>query len=130
MRTKKKELITKGIDDRIEVIWFDEQQNSLNADACFDLLFNEKKFAENIFLKDVLVFANAVISTATELPVNYVRINAWKGFFSRNVIEINASNEIVKEKASVILNALGWKFAWTSDEPGMIAARIIAMIIN
>ena len=127
---QKKELLEKGIDGA-EVIWLDEQQQNISdADAYFDLFFDESDFSKNIFIKDVIVFANAVVTPAAELPPNYIRINAWNGFLSRTLVEVTVSNETAKEKASGILSEFGWNFIWTQDEPGMIAARIIAMIIN
>jgi len=91
---QRKELLEKGIDNA-EIIWFDKQQKNIsNVDACFDLLFDETDLAKNIFIKEVPVFANAVITTASQLPKNYVRINAWNGFLKRTIIEVAASNEI------------------------------------
>ena len=127
---QRKELLEKGIDNA-EIIWFDKQQKNIsNVDACFDLLFDETDLAKNIFIKEVPVFANAVITTASQLPKNYVRINAWNGFLKRTIIEVTASNEIAKENCSNILSKLERNFVWVPDEPGMIAARIIVMIIN
>ena len=127
---QKKELLEKKIDGA-EVIWLDEQQQNIgDVDAYFDLFFDESDFSKNTFIKDVIVFANAVVTPAAELPPNYIRINAWNGFLSRTLVEVAASNEITKEKAAGILSKVGWNFIWTQDEPGMIAARIIAMIIN
>ena len=127
---QRKELLEKGIDNA-EIIWFDKQQKNIsNVDACFDLLFDETDLAKNIFIKEVPVFANAVIITASQLPENYVRINAWNGFLKRTIIEVAASNEIAKENCSNILSKLVRNFVWVPDEPGMIAARIIVMIIN
>jgi 3-hydroxybutyryl-CoA dehydrogenase len=127
---QKKELLEKKIDNA-EVVWLNKhQQNISDVDAYFDLLFDEYDLSKNIFVKDIVVFANAVITPATELPHNYIRINAWNGFLSRTVAEVAASNETTKEKAAKILSKMGWNFTWMPDEPGMIAARIIAMIIN
>lgn len=128
---QKNEVLEKGIGESVEIVWFNEQQEKItNVDACIDLLFDERENAENIFIKDIPVLANTVITTASQLPENYVRINAWNGFLKRDIVEVTAPNIQLKEKAETILNALGWKFIWCIDEPGMIAARIIAMIIN
>jgi 3-hydroxybutyryl-CoA dehydrogenase len=128
---QKKELLEKGINNSVEVAWFNEQQQSINNfDAYFDLLFDEADNTNNIFLNDVIVFVNAVATITSDLPSNYIRINAWNGFLSRTIIEVAASNAVSKEKASGVLHELGWNFIWASDEPGLIAARIIAMIIN
>jgi 3-hydroxybutyryl-CoA dehydrogenase len=127
---QKKELLEKRVNDDIEVIWLNEQKNVATADACIDLLFNDESTARNIFIENIPVFANAVITTASELPSNYVRINGWNGFVKRDIIEVAAANETGKENWQAILHELGWKFVWSPDEPGMITARIIAMIIN
>src|SRR5690242_2887001 len=118
---QKKELSEKKIDSA-EVVWLDQQpQNISDVDAYFDLLFDECDLSKNIFVKDVIVFANAVVTPATELPPNYIRINAWNGFLSRTLAEVAASNETTKEKASVILSKMSWNFTWAPNEPGMIA---------
>jgi 3-hydroxybutyryl-CoA dehydrogenase len=71
------------------------------------------------------------VSTTADIKYgNYVRINAWNGFFERPVIEIATGIEGIKPLAEEALNYLGWKFTWAPDEPGMIAPRVIAMIIN
>jgi len=130
-KDQQEEWLGKKFNNNIEVVWFNKpQQKIANFDVYFDLLFNESENAENIFIRDITVFANAVATTTTELPENYVRINAWKGFLSRTLIEVAASNIIAKEKASIILKAIGWNFIWAPDEPGMIAGRVISMIIN
>jgi 3-hydroxybutyryl-CoA dehydrogenase len=129
--TQKNEILGKAINEDVEIIWFNNlQKNITNTDVYFDLLFEETDFSENNFIQDVPVFANAVITTASRLPLNYIRINGWNGFLKRELIEMVASNESFKEKAASILNTLGWKFIQVPDVPGMIAARVISMIIN
>jgi 3-hydroxybutyryl-CoA dehydrogenase len=127
---QKRELLEKGMNNSIELIWFDREPSPGELDACFDLLFDESDAAANISINDVVVFANAVVTPASRLPRNYVRINGWSGFLARTLIEVASSDDMIKEKASSILKCAGWNFIWAPDEPGMIAARVIAMIIN
>ena len=127
---QKNEIFSKGINKEIEIIWMNNLQQNKNADIYFDLLFDETDISKNNFIENTLVFVNAVITTASELPSNYIRVNAWNSFLKRELLEIAVANEKLKEKATLILNKLGWKFIWTPDVPGMIAARIISMIIN
>jgi 3-hydroxybutyryl-CoA dehydrogenase len=128
---QKKEILEKGFADNVEIVWLDRQHENLNGfDAVFDLLFDEDEIEKSILTKNIPVFANAVFTTAEKLPENYIRLNAWNGFLSRTIIEVAASNMIAKEKATRILKALNWDFVWSPDEPGLIAGRIIAMIIN
>ncbi len=104
---------------------------SVKADVFFDLLFNNEFIPANEFTMGKPVFVEAVCCTAKEIGhANYIRINTWPGFIERPVIELSAVNDAAKAIAEPVLQALGWKFVWTPDEPGMIAARIISMIIN
>ncbi len=127
---QKNEIVSKGINKEIEIIWMNNLQQNKNADIYFDLLFDETDISKNNFIENTLVFVNAVITTASELPSNYIRVNAWNSFLKRELLEIAAANEKLKEQATLVLNKLEWKFIWMPDVPGMIAARIISMIIN
>lgn len=75
------------------------------------------------------VFINAVSCTLKELnaPDTVVRINGWKGFLSRSEWEISG---IITEKVKAVFSSLNKKFTVVPDEPGFIAARILALIIN
>jgi len=123
-KEQQEEWLAKGYNPTIEIIW-----NNVNAqaDAYFDLLFESNGTAFKNVL-DKPIFVNAVITTCQQLPDNYIRLNAWNGFLKRNIIEIalTKNETIVKQ----IMNTLGWEYQLTADEPGFIAARIIAMIIN
>ena len=90
---------------------------------------------ENIYIEDYKVFGenpvfiNSTIHTLKELnlPENFSRINGWPGFLKRETWEIATMNEdLVKD----IFERSGWKYITVADEPGMVAARIISMIIN
>ncbi|HRH47277.1 MAG TPA: 3-hydroxyacyl-CoA dehydrogenase family protein [Panacibacter sp.] len=97
------------------------------ADVFFDLDFNEN--SPTFFKTDKPVFVNAVISVLDELPSNYIRINAWSGFLKRDITEVAAA-EINKPFVALVMQALNCKYILAPDEPGMIAARTISMIIN
>lgn len=58
---------------------------------------------------------------------NIWRFNGWNGFMERTNWEIAGFED---ERVQKIMNALGKKITWVPDEPGLIAARVIAMIIN
>jgi 3-hydroxybutyryl-CoA dehydrogenase len=128
--TQKNEILGKGVNEGVEIIWLSNLHQNINADVCFDLLFNEADISKNNFIRGTLVFANSVITASSELPSNYIRINAWNGFLQRELIEIATATENIKEKAASLVNTLGWKFIWAPDIPGMITARVISMIIN
>jgi len=77
----------------------------------------------------VPVFINAADKTLQELntPPNVYRINAWPGFLSGPVWEIAG---VPDERINTILKDTGKKIVFVPDEPGFVATRIIAMIIN
>ena len=97
------------------------------ADAWFDLCF-ETEGAAFPEISTAPVFVNAVLTTTHALPSNYIRINAWNGFLQRSVLEVvPPKNQMPFEQ---ILLTLGWNYQIVPDVPGMIAARVISMIIN
>ena len=129
---QKEELKNKNFDSNVTIHWLAENKTlQQTADAFFDLTFNDADIDANNFTNDIIVFANAVNTTCREInKKNYVRINAWTGFINRTIIEVAWIDEQYKQQAEKILTALNWKFIWTPDDYGFIAARIISMIIN
>jgi 3-hydroxybutyryl-CoA dehydrogenase len=75
------------------------------------------------------VFINSVIKTLAELnaPANAVRINGWHSFLQRPVWEI-AGN--ITDTITAVAEKLHKKIHVIKDEPGLVSAKIIAMIIN
>lgn len=116
---------TTGFD--FHFIGMGEQLYHTDADAYFDLLYNENNIEKPNTIKPV--FVNAVTAILNELPENCIRLNAWNGFLGRELLEIAAS-ENNKAAAAGIMQQLGWKYIFVPDIRGMIAARSISMIIN
>jgi 3-hydroxybutyryl-CoA dehydrogenase len=109
--------------------WVADNKYSTDADVYFDFCYEEEGWAfPNI--KSIPVFVNAVYKTSHELPVNAIRMNAWNSFLKRPIWEIASSDEAMNKRALIILEKLGRKGIVVPDEPGLIAVRIIAMIIN
>jgi len=127
---QKQVFFSKGIPEGITVVTPETMTADGSAAAYFDLLFEEEGAAFTA-VTDKPVFVNAVIATAKELPANCIRMNAWNSFLQRDLLEIAADRtSTFSSNAEQILQTLGWKFQWVPDVPGMIAARVIAMIIN
>ena len=76
------------------------------------------------------VFINCVTETLSDLnlPEHVSRINAWPGFLQRASWEIATKNFHAHADEAIAL--LGKKFLKVKDEPGLVAARVISMIIN
>lgn len=98
-----------------------------NADAFFSLHSNEVLPEFELLKKHV--FINSVVQTLAGLtaPSNIYRINGWATFLSRPVWEIAGT---ANEEIETIFKSLQVKINFVKDEPGFIAARVIAMIIN
>ncbi len=127
---QKEEWQQKPLAEAVNIQFIDAENSKMtgtDADAFFDLALDE---TNPVFIGTTKpVFANAVICTLSELPENYIRINAWNGFLKRGLMEVAAS-ETNKPIAENVMNELGWKYVLVPDIPGMIAARTISMIIN
>ncbi len=74
------------------------------------------------------MFINSVIQTCNELPNNCIRVNAWTNFLKNDILEIATIQHI--EYVEQIMQQIGWKYKFVPNETGMIAPRIIAMIVN
>ncbi|MBC8035000.1 MAG: hypothetical protein H7Y03_12685 [Chitinophagaceae bacterium] len=100
-------------------------------DASIDLLFEPS--AERIeMLRQMLpapVIIHSVSFTTAATHPSFIRVNGWPGFIGGNKIEIAAGNE-QQEAVQQTMNALGWGYRIVPDQVGMIAPRIVAMIIN
>lgn len=115
--------------ENLQIEWYEEGAAYTKATAFLDCCFEEEgwAFAQ---VKELPVFVNAVSQTCRELPPNAIRINAWKSFLNRSTWEVVGSDQDQTKKAIELLEQLGRKAIAVPDEPGMIAARVVAMIIN
>jgi 3-hydroxybutyryl-CoA dehydrogenase len=75
------------------------------------------------------VFINSVTATLTALhaPNNVLRINGWATFLQRHVWEIAGT---ITDNSKAVIEKLQKKVHVIKDEPGLVSAKIIAMIIN
>jgi 3-hydroxybutyryl-CoA dehydrogenase len=98
-----------------------------NAYAFFSL--KDNKILPEFESLNKPIFVNSVLQTLAGLhaPSNVYRINGWAGFLKRTVWEIAGKPDEVIDS---VFKALNIKTNFVKDEPGFIAARIIAMIIN
>lgn len=127
---QQQEWLSKPHNDLVEYHFFTEDAYAFfaaQADVYFDLIFDDANALNGLINKPV--FVNEVIATCSSLPNSFIRINAWNGFLKREIIEL-AANENQYSIVEEIMKTLGWKYQIVADEPGMIAPRIIAMIVN
>jgi 3-hydroxybutyryl-CoA dehydrogenase len=115
--------------ENLQMQWVEANQYRLDADAYFDLCFEEEGFTFHE-IKSSPIFINAVLQISQELPANTIRMNAWNTLLNRSIWEIVSNEASLNQSALQILERMGRKGIIVPDEPGFIAVRIIAMIIN
>jgi 3-hydroxybutyryl-CoA dehydrogenase len=130
----KQEVLTKKIPDAIEFIWADSIRalTMIEADVYIDLLF-EMDAERTAHLKRILpkpVLINAVAYSTKTVGGDFIRINAWPTLLQRNTTEIAIAEAIDADTVKNIFEQLHWQYQLVPDIPGMITARVLAMIVN
>jgi 3-hydroxybutyryl-CoA dehydrogenase len=102
------------------------KDNVLSADAYVILSEPDVTSFKNISEPVIL---NSVTHTLKKLnaPSNVIRINGWKGFLIREQWEVAG---LINEEVMQVFSAMQKQILIVADEPGLVAARPIAMIVN
>ncbi|HEU4607278.1 MAG TPA: 3-hydroxyacyl-CoA dehydrogenase family protein [Chitinophagaceae bacterium] len=130
----KNELLSKNAAADVEWVWVDSLRSltMLEADLYMDLLF-ELDSERTARLKQVLprpVLVNAVAHTTRTIGGNFIRIHAWPTFLQRPLAELALPAGVDESVIAGIFKKIGWQYRIVPDVPGMITARILAMIVN
>ena len=115
--------------ENLQFQWAEDRHYWKEADAYFDFSFEEEGWLFDD-INSAPIFVNAVFNTSHELPSNAIRMNAWNSFLNRPIWEIAMADKTLLQPSLMMLEKLGRKAIAVPDEPGFIAVRIIAMIIN
>ncbi len=99
---------------------------AMAADAYF-ILQDNINFIPVDVEKPVVINAVAETLQSLQLPENVVRINAWPGFLTRSSWEIVGR---ISPGLQTIITAINKQIIPVKDEPGLVAARTISMLIN
>lgn len=110
------------------IFWHDQDPEK-QADAYFDLCYEEEGPAFS-WVHHQPIFVNALTIDAGVLPENAIRINGWNGFLERKIWELGNDHPNHRAKAQKVLDELEQEYTWVPNEPGLVAARVIAMIVN
>ena len=135
---QKKEWLLKPQSAKVEQLWAKDFTELVHtqADVYFDLLFQPGGERLNELLKTAApVFINEVSHSFPDLIKNtetfsLFRLNAWPGFLKRDIVELAAHGKSKTDIVNEIFSVLGWRHKMVSDIPGLISARVIAMVIN
>lgn len=119
------ELIT-GADAAALVRTSSLPDDNASYDACI-LLDTEAGIQLNSLQVPLLL--HAVVDTLKELnaAANVYRINGWNGFLRRSTWEVAGTMDTALNEVFACLNR---QFIRVADEPGLVAARTVAMIVN
>ncbi len=121
----------KNINNGVHLVFKNELDKLIdlsNYDVFF-ILNDISHFVDFAHFEGKPVFINSVIDTLSELktPQSVSRINAWPGFLQRDLWEVASQNE---KEAATVFDQIGWETIFVKDEPGLVSARVISMIIN
>jgi 3-hydroxybutyryl-CoA dehydrogenase len=128
---QQREIASKNTNPDAELV-FVKSFPEFEHDSVYDAIFY---LSENQFDMDLgkfpgkPVFINSVIETLEQKkwPLNFSRINGWPGFLQRETWEVASNNKVMAGK---VFESLNWNIVFVKDEPGLVATRIISMIIN
>lgn len=130
----REELMARPFDEGVQCNWLKGPApvSTYPIDACIDLLFDPDPDRVEWLqqLQAPLVIVNSVITPLEKIHPDFVRINGWKTFLGRPVMEAACINEILKPAAEQLFARLGRITTWVADIPGFITPRIVASIIN
>ncbi len=131
----KEEMQQKIADTQVSVAWAESlaglsEMDDANAYFDLDFAFDDNRIIQLGKLFPKPVFINSVVHTLSKINHPFIRINAWAGFFTRNICEATVQEEVQKTLAERIFKEMKWDFQFVPDVPGMVSARIVAMIIN
>ena len=104
----------------------DTNEITMAADAYF-ILKDIVNFSPVDREKPVVIHAVTETLLLFQLSANVSRINAWPGFLKRSSWEIAGNISIGLQ---TIMTAINKQIIPVKDEPGLVAARTIAMLIN
>lgn len=128
---QKEELESKAITKEFSLFFSNELPSKKDWDEydVFFILNSSISNLKNADLPQKPIFINAVIDTLEEMniPQNIHRINGWSGFLNRNIWEVGTQNQ---NEVKTFFKKIGWQYIIVKDSPGLVAARVISMIIN
>ena len=105
--------------------------SDLNGDFQYDLAINFDEDAGKLNYTNIQIpmLINSVCNTLKQFghAENVIRFNGWETFLSRKAWEMSGKKD---EKVEALFLLMGIKPIWLADEPGFVAARVLAMIIN
>jgi len=121
----------KSFKDGIDVRWVCssiELHRNTDADALIDCLFDSISFS----IADKPLLIHSPIKTLASLNAKgmIARFCAWNSFAEKKIWEMAVQEEDNAAWLSTLMEVLGWQYQVVKDKPGLVAPRIISMLIN
>ena len=128
---QREEIQSKNTNPAVKMIFFSEDYAELPGSEDYDAIFyfDEGGKADTNRHGNKPVIINSAVETLQEnnLPHNFSRINGWPGFLKRKTWEVASGDA---SRASLLFEQLGWSVVFVKDEPGLVSARVVSMIVN
>jgi 3-hydroxybutyryl-CoA dehydrogenase len=121
----------KGFKETVEIRWVntsEELYKVQEADVLLDCLFEGAIIPK--CGKPLLIHSPTNTLAVLNASETIVRFCAWNSFLERSVWEIAVSHSTESLWLKTLMEHLGWKYQLVKDEPGLIAPRVISMVIN
>lgn len=127
----KAELLSQTVTTVERVEWQSDIPGHTDADAVADLLFTPgtERIEQLRNCGAPVVIINEVVHCLQDMPSHFVRINGWPLFLKRPLAEA-AGPAALRPVVEEVMTMFHKKTEWVADTPGLVTARIIAMIIN
>lgn len=132
---QKQALLARVVSDGLELSWYVHPLTTISADIFIDLLFEDlpdhREILEQWSIQQHgIVIVSSVITTSTQLPAGFIRLNGWNGFLENERLELSGGNSHQRSMVEQLLTSLNRHAEWVPDQIGFIAPRVIANIIN
>jgi 3-hydroxybutyryl-CoA dehydrogenase len=130
-RSRAAEFLGSAIDGNSSLQITEEIKETASSELCIDLNFDgsEQRIKQLDASTDGLVAVSSMLTTCSELPGRFIRINGWPGFLNGPLSEA-AGKEKNRSTAEKGFAQLGKNIEWVEDRIGFISPRIVSMIIN
>lgn len=100
-----------------------------DADWYIDALYEEEGDAFPAVLNKSIL-TNTVVTASTFLRANQFRYNGWAGFWEKGKFELAGNKDLFNTRLGAFFETNKWQYHFSSDTPGMVGPRVVAMIIN
>ena len=125
-------LLAQGLREDTAIQWFDAPDPSAAATVCIDLLYEPsvERMAALTRMASSLVLINTPILATAEWPEQVVAFNGWPTFLERRTLEAATTDASLQQLAEEAFACFSKKLEWVPAVTGLIAARVLSMIIN